>query len=140
MNYKVGDILWVVGREKPGVRAYQVVEELTKKTLTGTITTYTAQTPTSSGKLKKVNLDSLSDDNDIFADVEDAKKEMFGRFENAVNKMINANQNLINKYLTVEKEDFVENENIPQSEKLSDLITLPDGRQAKVNIKLGEQT
>ena len=135
MEYKVGDILWVVGRETPGVRAYQVVEELTKKTLTGTITTYTAQTPTSSGKLKKVNLDSLSDNNDIFTSIEDAKKEMFSRFEKAVNKMIDANQNLIRRYLVKEEKqrvDEVEKENIE-----SEMITLPDGTKARLKINLG---
>ena len=133
MNYKVGDILWVVGRETPGVRAYQVVEELTKKTLTGTITTYTAQTPTSSGKLKKVNLDSLSENNDIFGNIEDAKKEMFGRFEKAVNKMIEANQNLIRRYLTKE-------ENLGEvGKKDEELITLPDGTKARLKINLGEE-
>ena len=135
MEYKVGDILWVVGRETPGVRAYQVVEELTKKTLTGTITTYTAHAPTSSGKLKKVNLDSLSEKNDIFTNVEGAKKEMFGRFEKAVNKMIDANQNLIRRYL-VKEESQIETKKEQSDEEI---ITLPDGTKARVKINIGEE-
>lgn len=135
MEYKVGNILWVVGRETPGVRAYQVVEELTKKTLTGTITTYTAQTPTSSGKLKKVNLDSLSENNDIFASIEDAKKEMFSRFEKAVNKMIEANQNLIRRYL-VKEESLSE---LKEEKNDEELITLPDGTKARLKINLGDE-
>lgn len=134
MSYKVGDILWVVGREIPGVRVYQVVEELTKKTLTGTITTYTAQTPTSSGKLKKVNLDSLSENNDIFASVEEAKKKMFGRFELAINKMINGNKNLIRKYLSEEQVKPKIEEKLEEG----NMITLPDGTKARVKINLGE--
>lgn len=30
-TYEVGQVIWVVGSERPGLRVFQVVEEVTKK-------------------------------------------------------------------------------------------------------------
>jgi DNA polymerase III delta prime subunit len=140
MSFKVGDILWVVGRERPGVRVYQVVEELTKKTLSGTITTFKAQSPAPPGKSKKVTVDSL--DGAIFTNVNEARKDMLRRTEAAIDKMIQANKNLINKFYNKKdeedpKEIFRTEENILKGED-ERIVTLPDGTEARLKINLGD--
>ncbi len=138
MSFKVGDILWVVGRERPGVRVYQVVEELTKKTLSGTVTTYKAQTPAPPGKAKKVTIDSL--DGEVYSDVESAKEAMRKRTELAIEKMISANQNLIDKFCTKkELEEILTNtkkENVETNNE--NIVTLPDGTEARLKINVGD--
>tara|TARA_B100000700_G_C14846631_1_gene761913 strand:+ start:221 stop:640 length:420 start_codon:yes stop_codon:yes gene_type:complete len=137
MSYKVGDILWVVGRERPGVRVYQVVEELTKKTLSGTITTYKVQAPAPSGKAKKTSIDSL--EGDIYNDSNSAKEEMLSRTKAAIDKMISANQNLINRFFKEkEAQDLFENTENKENTDDSNLITMPDGTKARLKTKIGD--
>ena len=139
MSFKVGDILWVVGRERPGVRVYQVVEELTKKTLSGTITTYKVQTPAPPGKAKKVSIDSL--DGDIFKSSESAKEEMISRAQSAIIKMIESNQKRINtcckKESKLENEIFTNNENTIE-DSTKKIIVLPDGTKATLKTEIGD--
>jgi hypothetical protein len=139
MSFKVGDILWVVGRERPGVRVYQVVEELTKKTLSGTITTFKTRTLAPPGKAKKVTIDSLTLEGEIFTDVLEARKDMLQRTEVAIDKMIQANKNLINKFGN-KKEDSEEafGAKVDISKEQNDsIVTLPDGTEARLKINLG---
>ena len=34
-SYEVGTVLWIIHEDRPGLMAYRVVEEITKKTLEG---------------------------------------------------------------------------------------------------------
>ena len=34
-TYEVGSVLWIIHTDRPGLMAYRVVEEITKKTLEG---------------------------------------------------------------------------------------------------------
>ena len=68
-TYEVGSVLWVIHTDRPGLMAYQVIEEITKKTLEGEQIQYLVQSATK--KSKTVKLDSIK--GLIFEDSEEAK-------------------------------------------------------------------
>ena len=87
--YNVGDILWIVSKDKPGVLPYRVIEEVTKKTLAGISTQYVIETP---GKNKSR---LLKDNDDIYVSIELVKEELLARAETAIDKMLSIGTNLI---------------------------------------------
>ena len=88
MEYEVGDIIWVVGNERPGLRVYRVVEEVTKKTLEGTLTSYRLQAPSRDGKNKLVNMDNIS--GEFFTNKEDVRKKLMENATAAITRMIDS--------------------------------------------------
>tara|TARA_Y100001970_G_C14184415_1_gene831680 strand:- start:803 stop:1237 length:435 start_codon:yes stop_codon:yes gene_type:complete len=93
MNYEVGNILWVVGHSRPGLKVLRVVEEVTKKNLNGTLVTYQVEQLSSSGKSKIISIDNI--EGEIFSSAEEAKEYMKSSAEKAINKMISLSQDLI---------------------------------------------
>ena len=56
-NYEVGSVLWIIHTDRPGLMAYQVVEEITKKTLEGEQIQYLVRAAMS--KTKTVRLEQI---------------------------------------------------------------------------------
>ena len=137
MTHEVGDILWVVGLEKPGVRVYRVIEEVTKKTLEGTATFYRVQSPNST---KIFSLETL--DGKIYRDVESARSAMTEKASLAIDRMIGQNEKLINKFWKKstdnpkpkKKKQKGKLEQIPNITSSDNIIELPDGTKAKLNL------
>ena len=65
-TYEVGSVLWIIHTDRPGLMAYRVVEEITKKTLEGEQIQYLVQSATP--KSKTVRLDQIK--GNIFEDSE----------------------------------------------------------------------
>ena len=42
-KYEVGTILWIIHKDRPGLVAYRIIEEITKKTLEGEKIQYIVQ-------------------------------------------------------------------------------------------------
>jgi len=81
MSYKVGQVLFVVLRKEPNVYPMQVVEEITKKTLEGEVTTYMLRAGSDPNKVL-----SISDiDGEIFDSADNAKKTLFDRVSQSIN-------------------------------------------------------
>jgi hypothetical protein len=56
-TYEVGSVVWIIHTDRPGLMAYRVVEEITKKTLEGEQIQYLVQSATP--KSKTVRLDQI---------------------------------------------------------------------------------
>lgn len=139
--HDVGDILWIISRDKPGVLPYRVIEEVTKKTLQGSTTQYVIETP---GKNKSR---ILKDNDDVYTSIELVKEELVSRAESAIDKMLSNGTNLISiwtedisktsnnigldGYETSKKESTTLSNNFIGEE----MITLPDGQKVKINFK-----
>ena len=137
MSHEVGDILWVVGKERPGVRVYRVIEEVIKKSLEGTITSYRVQPP---GGTKVIALEKI--DGIIYGDVDEARDAMMNHAKNAINKMIGQNQALVSKHWKQSPKTQDKNTDlsrrkldpIPEIIAGENFIELPDGTRAKINM------
>ena len=68
-QYDVGTVLWIIHKERPGLVAYRVIEEITKKTLEGEKIQYLVQP--ASPKARTVQLESIK--GRIFLNSEEAK-------------------------------------------------------------------
>ena len=79
-TYEVGSVLWIIHTDRPGLMAYRVVEEITKKTLEGEQIQYLVQSATP--KSKTVRLDQIK--GNIFEDSEEAKQKMIEHATKAI--------------------------------------------------------
>jgi formamidopyrimidine-DNA glycosylase len=138
-KFEVGDILWVVSTENPGLHAVRIVEEVTKKTLSGKKTSYCVVSTLGikSKQPRKYDLEDI--DGKIFTSAKSAKTFMVSSAEEAINKMISVHDRLINKYWTTkEKQPKLKAENDSQiklnSAKEETVITLENGTVARIKI------
>ena len=138
-NYEVGSVLWIIHTDRPGLMAYRVVEEITKKTLEGEQIQYLIQAATSTSKT--VKLESIK--GDVYSDSEEAKMKMIENATRAIDGMVVKIQNNVNKYFHGETQENIKQESIPtiqsSSSKLKEgyeWVTMEDG--TKVQVKLPE--
>jgi len=135
MSYTVGDVIWVVGSSRPGLRVFQIVEEVTKKTLQGEITTYMISPPSKKTDTKKMNLSKL--DGSIYSSADSAKKAMQAHAEKAIDQMFEHTEKLVKTYFVTSPpvsfeppEDQIEEEGFQK-------IMLENGQVARVKIPDG---
>ena len=96
-QYDVGTVLWIIHTDRPGLIAYRVVEEITKKTLEGEKIQYLVQ-PAVPNK-KPVKLESVK--GKIFHSGEEAKFALIENATKAIDGMIDKTQNLINQVFQI---------------------------------------
>ncbi len=135
--YNVGDILWIISQDKPGVLPYRIIEEVTKKTLDGSSTQYVVETPS------KPRPRLLREDDDVYRSIEAVKSQLLSRAENAIDKMLDIGT----KHISIWSTDIevIENTNKENTEENNtelkdntvgeEMVTLPDGQQVKINFK-----
>ena len=99
-NYEVGSVLWIIHTDRPGLMAYQVVEEITKKTLEGEQIQYLVRAAMS--KTKTVRLEQIK--GNIYQDAEEAKQKMIENATKAIDGMVQKIQNNVNEVFGVEEE------------------------------------
>ena len=138
-NYEVGSVLWIIHTDRPGLMAYRVVEEITKKTLEGEQIQYLIQAATSTSKT--VKLESIK--GEVYSNSEEAKMKMIENATRAIDGMVVKIQNNVNKYFHGETQENIKQESIPtiqsSSSKLKEgyeWVTMEDG--TKVQVKLPE--
>jgi cell division protein YceG involved in septum cleavage len=141
MSYEVGDIVWVVGYERPGLRVFRVVEEVTKKTLQGTITSYRLQPPLPVEKSKLVPMENI--EGTFFTDKSSVRKELLENASSAIDRMIEKSQNMINKHWSEKpppqiSDEFINNDK-PIDPKES-IVELPDGTKAILRTNIEDIT
>ena len=71
-SYEVGTVLWIIHKDRPGLMAYQVIEEITKKTLEGEKIQYIVRS--AMPKATAVKLETIK--GNIFQDSEEAKQKL----------------------------------------------------------------
>ena len=96
-QYEVGTVLWIIHTDRPGLVAYRVVEEITKKTLDGEKIQYIIQPAVPNRK--SVQLESVK--GHIFLSAEEAKFALIENATKAIDGMINKTQKLINQVFQV---------------------------------------
>ena len=142
-NYEVGSVLWIIHTDRPGLMAYQVVEEITKKTLEGEQIQYLVRA--AMPKTKTVRLEQIK--GNIYQDAEEAKQKMIENATKAIDGMVQKIQNNVNNVFGIEEESeepkpVVKKKRSPRksrakAEKLKpgyQWIELEDGTRAQVKI------
>lgn len=84
MSYKVGQVLYVILRKEASVYPMQVVEEITKKTLDGEVTTYMVRAGSDPNKVLPIN----DIDGEVFDSAEKAKKTLIDRVSSSINQRV----------------------------------------------------
>ena len=141
-TYEVGSVLWVIHTDRPGLMAYRVVEEITKKTLEGEQIQYLVQS--ASPKSKTVRLDQIK--GNIFEDSEEAKQKMIENATRAIDGMVVKIQRNVDTFFGVQEVE-VTKPSTPtkkkpsrKSKKVEKLkpgyqwIELEDGSRAQIKI------
>ena len=100
-HYEVGSVLWIIHTDRPGLMAYRVVEEITKKTLEGEQIQYLVQA--AKPKSKTVRLESIQ--GSIFEDSEEAKQKMIENATRAIDGMVVKIQANVDKYFNGKTEE-----------------------------------
>jgi len=143
-QYDVGTILWIIHKDRPGLVAYRVVEEITKKTLEGEKIQYLVQPAIP--RATTVQLESIK--GRIFLNSEEAKNALIENATRAIDLMINKTQNLVDKIFFPNQEKHQPKNttgNIIAQTKESTNVSLKSGYQwvtmedgTKVQVKIPE--
>lgn len=138
--YTIGHVLYVVLSKKNQVYPMQVVEVITKKTLSGEEVSYILQA--GSDKSSKVDLSSI--EGEIFNTAEKARKTLVERATMQINKLIEvATKKAAEWYGENDKVEPQSIQNLPDlsipqinkdSEEKFETVTMPDGSLAKIRI------
>ena len=139
-TYEVGSVLWIIRTDRPGLMAYRVVEEITKKTLEGEQIEYLVQS--ANPKSKTVRLDQIK--GNIFEDSEEAKQKMIENATRAIDGMVLKIQGNVDTFfgstLLEEEETKPKKPSSRKSKKTEKLkpgyqwIELEDGSRAQIKI------
>lgn len=140
-QYEVGTVLWIIHTERPGLVAYRVVEEITKRTLDGEKIQYLVQP--AMPKARTVQLESIK--GRIFLDSEEAKNALVENATKAIDTMILKTQNLVDKFFMINQPKPEELGMIPSITQASTEKELKEGYQwvtmengTKVQVKIPE--
>lgn len=156
MKYSVGQVIYVILNKEMRIFPMQCVEEICKKTLAGEATSYVVQ----GGIDTKARVDISEVDGEIFDTAEKAKQALTERALANINRLVDAATQKakewypnafeattsIDEVITKKRrqkrvettEAIVEDQfNEPPVEQ--QMITLPDGTVAKVNIKIPKE-
>lgn len=137
MNYKIGQVLYVLLNKETKICPVQVIEEITKKTLDGATTNYIVKVG------KKGEVVSLSDmDGQVYESIEVLRKVLQERITRTVENVISATAKRAAEWY-VQPSPHEENrqsnvetrslEELEFNEKTDDaVITLPDGTIARM--------
>ena len=143
-QYEVGSVLWIIHTERPGLMAYRVVEEITKKTLEGEQIQYLVQAATS--KTNTVKLEQIK--GNIYENAEEAKQKMIENATKAIDGMMLKIQRNVDTYFGTQntQEDVTPvakpkkrspRKSRTKTEKLKEgyqWVTMEDGTKAQVKI------
>ena len=139
-QYEVGTVLWIIHRDRPGLVAYRVVEEITKKTLEGEKIQYLVQP--AMPKAKTVQLESIK--GRIFLTSEEAKQALIENATRAIDAMIEKTQNLVNRIFFAKQPVTINKPNIVQVTSKStqekplkagyQWVVMEDGQKVQVKI------
>jgi len=139
-SYEVGTVLWIIHKDRPGLMAYQVIEEITKKTLEGEKIQYIVRS--AMPKAKAVKLETIK--GNIFEDSEEAKQKLLENATRAIDGMVGKIQNQVNSFFLNKSSESPKQEmsTLVQLSQPQDLkpgyqwVTMEDG--SKVQVKLPE--
>jgi hypothetical protein len=124
-SVSVGQVIYLIPKDAKGVIPALIVEEITRKTTSGSSTSLMVQLPT---QTKPVKLDPEAVE--IFENLEDVKKILVERATKRISEMINDVEQVASIFQG-RADDYEEDvEQTPTFE-----VTLPDGTKARVTNK-----
>lgn len=136
-QYEVGSVLWIIHTDRPGLMAYRVVEEITKKTLEGEQIQYLIQPATP--KSKTVKLETIK--GHVYSDSEEAKMKMIENATKAIDGMVIKIQSNVDRYFNGKTEESIKQPSVSKIQssptKLKNgyqWVELEDGSKAQVKI------
>ena len=141
-TYEVGTVLWIIHTDRPGLVAYRVVEEISKRTLDGEQIQYLVQP--AAPKARTVQLESIK--GRIFLDSEEAKQALVENATKAIDTIVTKTQNLVNKFfLTTTSQETISETPMRSNPKPAVKQQLKEGYQwvtmedgTKVQVKIPE--
>jgi len=138
---EVGDILWVLKLDRPGLKIYRVTEHITKKSLKGTENSYLLENL--QNYKDRPYLSDLDDENSIIVQSSDEAKDIMTKNAiEAIERLINTSVETIEKRWGNDgngKSPIVELPSHSEKDDSKEFITLPDGSKAKANIKIPKE-
>jgi hypothetical protein len=139
MNYQIGQVLFVVLAKKNQVYPMQVIETITKRTLSGEEINYILQA--GQDKSSKVSLDQV--DGEIFETADKARRTLIQRATSQITKLVEVAVNKAGEWYGVTEQspqtindlpDLMAKPPAPQIEEDASLVTMPDGSVVKVKL------
>lgn len=124
--FEVGNIVWYIGGQSPRVLLLRVVEEITKKTLTGEETSYIFVYNSTEGE-KRVSMSKLAGQGDFYVDEKAAKQAMLESASAAIDHMLLIARNNSGAFF---KDAQTQTADLPQDDLTGTRITLEDGTVA----------
>lgn len=141
MKYKIGQVLYVLLNRETKICPVQVVEEITKRTLSGETINYIVKVG------KKGETTSLSDmDGQVFDSVDSLRKTLYDRITRSVETIITNTVVRANEWYPTQQqvEEIVQQQELAQPEIVTftdqtigdeeTMVTLPDGTVAKLKM------
>ena len=134
MNFTVGQVIWAVGISRPSLQVFQIVEEITKKTIGAEIISYILISANSQDKL--LNLEDLLNSNHVFKSSEEAQVFMMKSAAKAIDDAIERTKSIaIQSFPIKEKENLEAIETIELSDSTETAkIQLEDGTIANITL------
>ena len=137
-TYEVGTVLWIIHTDRPGLVAYRVVEEITKRTLEGEQIQYLVQPAVP--KSRTVQLESIK--GRIFLNSEEAKEALIENATKAIDAIVTKTQNLVDKFFTPPRKQTDAKQQSPSTMPKQQLalkegyqwVTMEDGTRVQVKI------
>lgn len=147
-NYDVGQVLWVIRSDRPGMIALQIQEVITKRTMNGEDIQYLAYTP---GIDKQFLLHTVK--GRIFTDLESAREILYKQATEAIDSVIEKVRSQANQAFGQKKDDqqsdalsFIQNIQVPTQSNTSNQNLEPeegfeiiemDGKKVKIKLPEG---
>ena len=139
-QYEVGTVLWIIRTDRPGLVAYRVVEEITKRTLEGEAIQYLVQPALPKGKT--VKLETIK--GKIFLSSEEAKNAMIENASRAIDVIVSKTENLIQKVfyggaalsnaVVAPTINTIANQSAEDLKEGYQWVTMEDGKKVQVRI------
>ena len=126
--FDVGNIVWYIGGQTPRVMLLKVVEEITKKTLTGEEKNFVLLFSSVNGE-KRVSKSKLASSGTFYPDERSAKNAMVESASKAIDHMLlTARKNASNFFdQTIQPSSSIQNDDLDGMK-----ITLEDGTVARI--------
>lgn len=141
-KYRVGQVLFVVLNKQTKVIPCQVVEEMMKKTLKGSSVAYKVAIG------KNGDVRELSEvDGEIFTDPDEVRSTLVSRATKMIERMVDSAQKAATTWYNAPQAPDIDvshlsldDENQEHEDRPDEraVVELPDGRLAKVNVKVPE--
>ena len=139
-GYKVGAVLWIIHTDRPGLMAYQVIEEITKKTLEGEEIQYLVQA--ANPNKRAVKLETIT--GEIFQNSEEAKQKMIENATKAIDGMVGKIQDRVEDFFATPAPAKPKTTRKPRTRKKKPAqpklkagyqwVTMEDGTKAQVKM------